>query len=123
VAVVSPVEPFLALAVAPASDVRALKTKTVEQARRELGVNLALEGSLYATGDTVQVNYSLVDAGTLRSLRSETIDVSAIAALRGGGGHKLAAGFSSDERPEEVIAWLSSELERRFSWSGCRVRS
>jgi phosphoesterase RecJ-like protein len=49
------------------------------------------------------------------SLRSETIDVSAIAALRGGGGHKLAAGFSSDDSPEEVIAWLSSELERRFS--------
>jgi phosphoesterase RecJ-like protein len=49
------------------------------------------------------------------SLRSETIDVSAIAALQGGGGHKLAAGFSSDDSPEEVIAWLSSELERRFS--------
>ena len=49
------------------------------------------------------------------SLRSETIDVSAIAALQGGGGHKLAAGFSSDDSPEEVIAWLSSELARRLS--------
>ena len=49
------------------------------------------------------------------SLRSETIDVSAVAALRDGGGHKLAAGFSSDDSPEEVIAWLSSELERRLS--------
>jgi phosphoesterase RecJ-like protein len=49
------------------------------------------------------------------SLRSDSVDVSAIAALRGGGGHKLAAGFSSDESPEEVIAWLSSELERLFS--------
>lgn len=49
------------------------------------------------------------------SLRSETIDVSAIAALQGGGGHKLAAGFSSDDGPEEVIAWLSSELARRLS--------
>jgi bifunctional oligoribonuclease and PAP phosphatase NrnA len=54
-------------------------------------------------------------APTRVSLRSETIDVSAIAALRGGGGHRLAAGFSSDESPEGVIAWLSSELERRFS--------
>ena len=54
-------------------------------------------------------------AGVRVSLRSETVDVSAIAALRGGGGHKLAAGFSSDDRPEEVIAWLSSELERRLS--------
>jgi bifunctional oligoribonuclease and PAP phosphatase NrnA len=49
------------------------------------------------------------------SLRSETMDVSAIAALQGGGGHRLAAGFSSDDSPEEVIAWLSSELERRLS--------
>lgn len=49
------------------------------------------------------------------SLRSETIDVSAVAALQGGGGHKLASGFSSDDSPEEVIAWLSSELERRLS--------
>jgi phosphoesterase RecJ-like protein len=49
------------------------------------------------------------------SLRSETIDVSAIAALQGGGGHRLASGFSSDDSTEEVIAWLSSELERRLS--------
>ena len=49
------------------------------------------------------------------SLRSESIDVSALAALRGGGGHRLAAGFSSDDSPREVIAWLSSELERRLS--------
>ena len=54
-------------------------------------------------------------ARTRTSLRSEDLDVSAVAALRGGGGHKLAAGFSSDDSPEEVIAWLSSELETRFS--------
>lgn len=54
-------------------------------------------------------------ARTRVSLRSETFDVSAVAALHGGGGHKLAAGFSSDDSPEEVIAWLSSELERRLS--------
>lgn len=49
------------------------------------------------------------------SLRSGSLDVSAIAALRGGGGHRLAAGFSSDDSPEEVSAWLSSELARRLS--------
>jgi phosphoesterase RecJ-like protein len=49
------------------------------------------------------------------SLRSSALDVSAIAALRGGGGHRLAAGFSSDESAEEVSAWLSSELARRLS--------
>jgi phosphoesterase RecJ-like protein len=49
------------------------------------------------------------------SLRSRALDVSAIAAARGGGGHRLAAGFSSEDSPEEVTAWLSSELARRLS--------
>lgn len=49
------------------------------------------------------------------SLRSSGADVSAVAAARGGGGHVRAAGFSSDESPEEVTAWLSSELARLLS--------
>jgi phosphoesterase RecJ-like protein len=53
--------------------------------------------------------------GVRVSLRSDSIDVSAIAALRGGGGHRLAAGFSSDDSLEGVMAWLSSELEERLS--------
>jgi phosphoesterase RecJ-like protein len=53
------------------------------------------------------------------SLRSNSHDVSEIAALRGGGGHRLAAGFSSDDGPEEVAAWLSSELERRLLTASC----
>jgi phosphoesterase RecJ-like protein len=53
------------------------------------------------------------------SLRSNAHDVSAIAALQGGGGHRLAAGFSSDDGPEEVTAWLNSELERRLLTASC----
>jgi len=53
------------------------------------------------------------------SLRSNSHDVSEIAALRGGGGHRLAAGFSSDDGPEEVTAWLSSELEKRLLTVSC----
>jgi len=53
------------------------------------------------------------------SLRSSSCDVSEIAALRGGGGHRLAAGFSSDGGPEEVTAWLSSELEKRLLTASC----
>jgi len=53
------------------------------------------------------------------SLRSSSCDVSEIAALKGGGGHRLAAGFSSDGGPEEVTAWLSSELEKRLSTASC----
>jgi bifunctional oligoribonuclease and PAP phosphatase NrnA len=49
------------------------------------------------------------------SLRSSAVDVSAIAAARGGGGHRLAAGFSSDDSPEEVSVWLSSELAKSLS--------
>jgi phosphoesterase RecJ-like protein len=49
------------------------------------------------------------------SLRSQELDVGAIAAVRGGGGHRNAAGFSSDERPEEVARWLSSELAARLA--------
>jgi phosphoesterase RecJ-like protein len=43
------------------------------------------------------------------SLRSSTeaIDVSAIARERGGGGHRQAAGFSSDESFEEIGAFLA----------------
>lgn len=49
------------------------------------------------------------------SLRSSGADVSAVAAARGGGGHVQAAGFSSDESPEEVTAWLSSGLAELLS--------
>jgi phosphoesterase RecJ-like protein len=54
--------------------------------------------------------------GTARvSLRSEGFDVSAVAALRGGGGHRQAAGFAAPGTVEEVAEWLSTELERRLS--------
>jgi phosphoesterase RecJ-like protein len=49
------------------------------------------------------------------SLRSSGWDVSALAAERGGGGHRQAAGFSSDDSPEEVARWLSSVLDGRLS--------
>ena len=53
------------------------------------------------------------------SLRSDSCDVSEVAALSGGGGHRLAAGFSSDDGPEEVTTWLSSELEKRLLTGSC----
>ena len=48
------------------------------------------------------------------SLRSQEWDVSALAADRGGGGHQRAAGFSTDDDPQEVVTWLSSELGARL---------
>jgi phosphoesterase RecJ-like protein len=46
------------------------------------------------------------------SLRSSdgAVDVSAIARQRGGGGHKRAAGFSTDLDAEELISFLCDEV-------------
>ncbi len=46
------------------------------------------------------------------SMRSsvEFFDVSAVARLRNGGGHKRAAGFSSDEPVEEIIEFVRGEF-------------
>jgi bifunctional oligoribonuclease and PAP phosphatase NrnA len=41
---------------------------------------------------------------------SDAFDVSAIARLRNGGGHKRAAGFSSDESIEEIIEFVRGEF-------------
>jgi eukaryotic-like serine/threonine-protein kinase len=65
------------LQVAPPSEVHALHVDSPEKARRELGVNLVIEGSLERAGDSLRVNYSLVDAASKRLLRSETITVAA----------------------------------------------
>jgi bifunctional oligoribonuclease and PAP phosphatase NrnA len=60
------------------------------------------------------------DSETTRaSLRSHGIDVSALAALRGGGGHREAAGFSTAGDPKEVAGWLSTELEKLLSTGSC----
>lgn len=75
----------------------------VESLRAVVGVEVAALIREQTSGARVRV-----------SLRSDTLDVSAIAALRGGGGHRLAAGFSSDDGPGEVAAWLSSELAKRL---------
>ena len=61
------------LQVVPNREVRSRGVFSVAQARRELGVNLALTGSWHQSGDTVRVNYALVDAQTSRQLRAGTI--------------------------------------------------
>jgi phosphoesterase RecJ-like protein len=41
---------------------------------------------------------------------SDELDVSAIARKRGGGGHRQAAGFSSEESIEEIIEFIRAEF-------------
>jgi len=76
----------------------------VDSLRAVDGVEVAALVKEQSTGSRVRV-----------SLRSEGLDVSAVAALRSGGGHKMAAGFSADEDPEEVTRWLSSVLAERLA--------
>src|SRR5919199_1093003 len=53
-----------------------------------------------------------VEGGTKASLRSESVDVGEIARLFGGGGHKLAAGYTAfDKTPQEAKEELLAALK------------
>jgi tetratricopeptide (TPR) repeat protein len=65
------------LQVVSASDMRSRHVTTVDQARKEFGINLAVEGSLYRSGKILRVNYALVDARTHYELRAENVDLAA----------------------------------------------
>lgn len=63
--------------VVPARDLRERHVTTAEDARRDFGVNLVLEGSLYRSGDRVRVNYALVDARTRRQISARSVTLAA----------------------------------------------
>jgi eukaryotic-like serine/threonine-protein kinase len=65
------------LQVVPAAEIRGKHINTADDARKEFGANLALEGSLYKSGDRVRVNFILVDARTLRQIRADSLTVAA----------------------------------------------
>ena len=56
-----------------------------------------------------------VPQGTKGSLRSETIDVGEIARTFGGGGHRLAAGYTTARRPVEAREELLGVLKGRVN--------
>ncbi len=60
--------------VVPASEVRSQDVRSVREARRLLGVNLAVTGSVQRTQDGVRVTINLVDAGQARQLASRVLD-------------------------------------------------
>jgi eukaryotic-like serine/threonine-protein kinase len=62
------------LQVVPTSEVRAASVTSVEQARKDFGVGLVLEGSLHSSGNQMRVTYALVDAKTMRQLHADTVD-------------------------------------------------
>jgi serine/threonine protein kinase/tetratricopeptide (TPR) repeat protein len=62
------------LQVVPTSEVRSERVTSVEQARKNFGVGLVLEGSLHGSGGQVRVTYTLVDAKTNRQIHAEMFD-------------------------------------------------
>src|SRR2546427_1860746 len=65
------------LQVAPGRDVRTRRISSPEEARKELGASLILEGTVYRSGNAVRVNYALVDTSTRRQIRAGTITADA----------------------------------------------
>jgi phosphoesterase RecJ-like protein len=61
-----------------------------------------------------------VPQGTKGSLRSETVDVGEIARRFGGGGHRLAAGYTTPRRPNEARQELLAALEGVVDLGGGR---
>jgi bifunctional oligoribonuclease and PAP phosphatase NrnA len=80
----------------------------------ELDSKEAIDQLRSVAGIDVVAHLREVPEGTKGSLRSETVDVGEIARLFGGGGHKLAAGYTRrGMHPEEAKAELLGLLEGR----------
>jgi bifunctional oligoribonuclease and PAP phosphatase NrnA len=80
----------------------------------ELDSKEAIDQLRSVAGIDVVAHLREVPEGTKGSLRSETVDVGEIARLFGGGGHKLAAGYTRPgKRPEEAKEELLGALEGR----------
>lgn len=61
------------LAVIPTSEVRSKGVRSVDEAREQFGVNLALMLSIQRVADRIRVNYSLVDTRSHRQTGADTI--------------------------------------------------
>ena len=77
----------------------------------ELDSKEAIDQLRTVAGVDVVAHLREVPEGTKGSLRSETVDVGEIARLFGGGGHKLAAGYTTPRRPQEAKEELLGVLK------------
>lgn len=85
----------------------------------ELDSKEAIDSLRTVAGVDVVAHLRQVPHGTKGSLRSETVDVAEIASLFGGGGHKLAAGYTrEDMTPAEAKEELLGVLEGRLDLVG-----
>jgi phosphoesterase RecJ-like protein len=87
----------------------------------ELDSKEAIDQLRSVAGIDVVAHLREVPEGTKGSLRSETVDVGEIARLFGGGGHKLAAGYTRrGMRPQEAKAELLGALDGRVNLGDVR---
>ncbi len=77
----------------------------------ELDSKEAIDRLRNVAGVEVVAHLREVEGGTKASLRSESVDVGEIARLFGGGGHRLAAGYTSTKPPREAREDLLSVLK------------
>jgi bifunctional oligoribonuclease and PAP phosphatase NrnA len=87
----------------------------------ELDSKEAIDQLRSVAGVDVVAHLREVPEGTKGSLRSETVDVGEVARLFGGGGHKLAAGYTRrGMRPPEAKEELLDVLAGRLDLGGAR---
>lgn len=91
------------LQVTPASEVHNRGITSVDDARRQLGATLALEGSLMRAGDDLRVTYALVDTSNRRQLDGVT----------------LTAGVSDPFGVQDrLVQWATAALQLTVDGSG-----
>ncbi len=86
----------------------------------ELDSKEAIDQLRSVEGIDVVAHLREVPEGTKGSLRSETVDVGEIARLFGGGGHRLAAGYTTPRRPQEAKEELLGILKGHADLGGGR---
>ena len=77
----------------------------------ELESKEAIDHLRTVVGVEVVAHLREIEGGTKASLRSESVDVGAIAHVFGGGGHRLAAGYTTPKAPPEAKKELLRALE------------
>ena len=76
----------------------------------ELDSKEAIDRLRTVAGVEVVAHLRQVEEGTKASLRSESVDVGEIARAFGGGGHRLAAGYTTPKAPQEAKEELLAAL-------------
>ena len=65
------------LEIIPAGEMMAHHVTNMEEAQKQLGANLALDGSVQRNGDQVQVNLTLAEINSRRPLRADSVTATA----------------------------------------------